>query len=83
MSIFILLPAAAANAVRGPSLTVPSAALNPIEREGGLFILSVLVLSDPAHAEHYEFLNTFPLMDTNDPAFPPEIIPPEDAPAPV
>lgn len=65
MAMFILLTEAQAAEVRGP-------ALDPVEHAGGTFILNVLVLSDPAHAEHHDTLAALPRMDSSDPAFPPE-----------
>ena len=71
MSTFILLDLDQAGMVRGPS--VPFAALNPIEREGGVFVLGVEVLNDPAHQKHWAFLTLLPQMDSADPAFPPPL----------
>ena len=71
MSLFIIMTAAQADRVRGP--TTPPAALYPVERQGGAFILGVAVLSDPAHAMHHELLSGLPQLDGADPAFPPEI----------
>lgn len=73
MSLFIILNAAQADQVRGPSSTDPMSALNPIDRQGGKFILPVAVLSDPAHEAHWEFLGTLPQLDSGDPEFPGEI----------
>lgn len=73
MAMFILLTASEADHVRGPSATVPSSALEPVERQGGVFILGVGVLSDPAHAAHHDYLMELPQMDSSDPAFPPEL----------
>tara|TARA_R110000822_G_scaffold170213_1_gene310106 strand:- start:499 stop:714 length:216 start_codon:yes stop_codon:yes gene_type:complete len=69
--MFILLGAAQADVVRGPS--TPSAALNPTERQGGVFILGVEVLTDPAHAAHRDYLAVLPQMDSANPAFPPPV----------
>jgi len=71
MSLFIILTAAQADAVRGS--TTPPAALDPIERHDGVFILGLTVLSDPAHAMHHALLAGLPQLDGADPAFPPEI----------
>ena len=60
MSRFILLTAGQADHVRGPSPSTPSASLDPVERAGGVFILGAGVLSDPAHAEHREYLEALP-----------------------
>jgi len=71
MAIFILLDAAQADSVRG--LSTPSAALDPIEREGGVFVLGVEVLTDPAHEAHWSYLAALPQMDSSDPGFPAEV----------
>ncbi len=68
MTAFIILTAAEADHVRGP--TTPPAALDPIERQGGAFILPVAVLADPAHAMHHDFLAQLPTSTLDDPAFP-------------
>ena len=73
MAQFILLTAEQADQVRGPSQSVAGASLNPIERQGGKFILNVLVLSDPAHEAHRDYLGALPQLDSSDPEFPPEI----------
>lgn len=69
MARFILLTAAEADQVRGP--TTPPAALMPVERQGGVYILGVEVLDDPAHAGRHEYLAALPQLDDSDPAFPP------------
>lgn len=69
--MFVILTSSEADAVRGP--TTPPAALNPIERAGGAFILSVAVLSDVAHESHWPFLADLPQMDSTDPGFPGEL----------
>lgn len=69
--MFIILTSEQADAVRGP--TMPPAALNPIERADGAYILNVAVLTDPAHALHADFLAGLPQMDSSDPGFPGEI----------
>ncbi len=71
MSLFIIMTAAEAGIVRGP--TTPPAALDPVERQNGMFILGVAVLADPAHEMHHELLSGLPQLDSADPAFPPEI----------
>ena len=58
MATFIILDSDQADSVRG--LSSPSAALNPIEREGGVFLLGVEVLADPAHAKHLSVLDPLP-----------------------
>ncbi len=73
MALFVILTAAEADQVRGPSATDPMSALNPIARQGGAFILPVAVLADPAHAAHWEFLGGLPQLDAGDPDFPGEI----------
>ena len=72
MPMFILLGAAQADVVRGPS--TPSAALNPIERQGDAYILGVEVLADPAHAAHRDYLSALPRMDDSDLNFPPLLV---------
>jgi hypothetical protein len=69
MSDFIILTAVEADTVRGP--TAAFAALDPVEREGAVFILGVEVLADPAHAEHHDYLAALPVMADDDAAFPP------------
>jgi len=71
MAMFILLTAEQADTVRGPSSSTPSAALAPVERQGGVFILGVEVLGDPAHQAHWSYLSALPQLDSADPAFPP------------
>lgn len=71
MSLFIIMTPAQADAVRGP--TTPPSALDPIARQGGVFILGAAVLDDPAHAMHHALLSGLPQMDGTDPAFPPAI----------
>ena len=78
MAMYIVLTAEQADHVRGPSLSTPSAALLPIERQGGVYILGIEVLDDPAHAAHWEYLGGAPQMDSDDPQFPAAIEPPED-----
>lgn len=70
MAKFILLTAEQADHVRGPSTVAPSAALEPIERQGRVFILGVVVLTDPAHAALHDYLEALPQLDSDDPAFP-------------
>lgn len=70
MAIFIILNADQAGQVRGLSATDPLSALNPIERQGGVFILPVSVLLDPAHASHRELLGSLPQLDPSDAMFP-------------
>ena len=59
----IMLTAAEADQVRGPSATVESAALVPVALTDGRFILSTAVLDDPAHAAHRDFLAGLPQAD--------------------
>lgn len=73
MAMFILLTAEQADHVRGPSENTSGASLEPVERQGGVFILGVEVLTDPAHATHWEYLAPLPQMDSDDPEFPPPI----------
>jgi len=56
----ILLAAAEADQVRGPSAIVESAALAPVALTDGRFILPTAVLDDPAHAAHRDFLAGLP-----------------------
>ena len=71
MSLFILLTAGQADAVRGPSVSSAGASLEPVERQGGVFILGAEVLADPAHESHWATLAPLPQMDSDDPGFPP------------
>ncbi|WP_295143911.1 hypothetical protein [uncultured Reyranella sp.] len=73
---FIVLSADEAAHVRGPAS--PPYALEPIERQGGVFILPADVLDHPAYAMHAEFLAARPQMDSADPSFPPALDPAED-----
>lgn len=73
MPAFILLSSDDAARVRGPSTSVPFASLEPVERRGGLFILGVDVLADPAHEAHKDYLGALLQMDSADPGFPAEI----------
>jgi hypothetical protein len=70
MASFIIMTSEEADQVRGPSAVNPAAALEPVERMGGVFILGVEVLDDPAHAAHKEFLSGLPTKDSGDPDFP-------------
>ena len=71
MATFIILDSDQADSVRG--LSSPSAALNPIEREGGVFLLGVEVLDDPAHKAHMDVLARLPQKDSDDPDFASEL----------
>ncbi len=71
MNLFVILNANQAGAVRGP--TTPPAALEPIARQGGTFILPLAVLADPAHAMHHALLSGLPQLDSGSPDFPPAI----------
>lgn len=73
MSEFIILTTEQANSVRGVS---GGTGLNPIQRAGGVFILGVEVLTDPAHADHRDYLAALPVVSVGDPDFPAEIAPP-------
>jgi hypothetical protein len=66
--MFILLTVGQADHVRGPSVVTPSAALVPVERRDGSFVLGVDVLADPAHAAHREYLSILPQLDASDPS---------------
>jgi len=78
MARFILLTGENRGQVLGPGL-------NPIQRVATaatpdpVCILNILVLSDPAHEEHWGHLGALPQMDIADPDFPPAIEPPEEA----
>lgn len=64
MSAVILLTAAQAAQVRGPSDEAPTrAALQPVALTDGRFILGVEVLADPLHAEDHALLSTVPQVD--------------------
>ncbi len=76
MPAFIVLTADEAAHVRGPAS--PPYALEPIERQGGVFILPAGVLDHPAYAMHAEFLAALPQMDSADPSFPAAQDPAED-----
>jgi hypothetical protein len=76
MPVFIVLTADEAAHVRGPA--IPPYALEPIERQGGVFILPAGVLDHPAYAMHVEFLAVLPQMDSADPSFPAALDPAED-----
>lgn len=72
MATFIILNASQADAVRGPSAIDPLSALNPIARQGNLFILPVAVLDDPAHVAHIDFLSALPQLASDAEGFPAE-----------
>lgn len=76
MAHFIILTAEQADHVRGPTIT--PGFLNPIERDGGWFILPAAVLDDPLHEERREYLLGLPQLDSADPAFPPPLTLPEE-----
>ncbi len=64
MATIILLTAAQADQVRGPSAEMPNfAALAPVALTDGRFYLGVEVLVDPAHGEDVAFLSTLPQAD--------------------
>jgi hypothetical protein len=67
---FFIMTAEQADSVR-------TDALQPIERQGGLFIVGESVMTDETHAAQWDTLATFPTMEIDDPAFPPEIEYPE------
>lgn len=66
MTTVILLAAADADQVRGPSLSVNGAMLAPVELSDGRFILPVSVLDDIAHAAHRALLAGLPTADAAD-----------------
>ena len=76
MPVFIVLTADEAAHVRGPAS--PPYALEPVERQGGVFILPAGVLDHPAYAMHAEFLAALRQMDSADPSFPAALDPSED-----
>jgi hypothetical protein len=76
MPVFIVLTADEAAHVRGPAS--PPYALEPIERQGGVFILPAGVLDHPAYAMHAEFLAALPRLDSADASFPAALDPAED-----
>jgi hypothetical protein len=76
MPVFIILTADEAADVRGPAS--PPYTLEPIERQGGVFILPADVLDHPAYVMHAEILAALPQMDSADPSFPAALDPAED-----
>lgn len=74
MNPFIILTDEQADSVRGPAVSIPSAALNPIERAGSAQILGLEVLSDPAHEPHWTLLGSLPQLNQDDPEFPAPIV---------
>ena len=76
MPEFIVLTADQAAHVRGPAL--PPYALEPIERQGSVFILPAGVLDHPAYSMHAEFLAALPQMDSADSSFPAALNPADD-----
>lgn len=70
MAGFILLTDEQAASVRGASSANPAASLNPVERQDGVYILGVEVLSDLAHEAHWAYLSALPQMDSDNPDFP-------------
>lgn len=64
MTAVILLTAAEAAQVAGPSEEAPTrAALQPVALTDGRFILGVEVLADPLHAEDHALLSSLPQVD--------------------
>jgi hypothetical protein len=64
MATVIILTAAQATQVRGPSDEAPNlAALQPIPLTDGRYILGVEVLTDPLHTEDKTFLSGLPQAD--------------------
>jgi hypothetical protein len=70
MSLFILLTTAEAEQTRGAPSSTPKAALNPVARQGEVFILPVSVLLDKDHEPLWERLSELPQMDSEDQNFP-------------
>jgi uncharacterized membrane protein len=58
--MIIILTPEQANYVRGPSEVDEKSILIPIATTDGNYILDTLVLDDPAHINHKEFLSTLP-----------------------
>ena len=69
MSTMIVLTSDEAAAVRGPSASVPHAALMPVELEDGRYVLPTAVLDDPAHDEHYDMLLGLPTAEESELVF--------------
>ena len=76
MPRFTVLTADEAAQVRGPAL--PPYALEPVERQGGVFILPAGVLDHPAYEMHAESLAALPRLDSANPSFPAALDPSED-----
>lgn len=70
MSKIIILDSVQADLVRGPSASVPSSALQPVERAGSRFILGLEVLGDHAHEPHWALLESLQQLDHADPGVP-------------
>lgn len=60
MSTIIMLTAAQATQVRGPSVIIGTSSLEPVGLTDGRFFLPEEILADPAHALHYTLLNSCP-----------------------
>lgn len=63
MSTVIVLTAAQATQVRGPSNETPLAALAPVPLTDGRYILGPEVLTNPNHVEDAAFLAGLPQVD--------------------
>ncbi|NQW52159.1 MAG: hypothetical protein HQ465_13065 [Rhodospirillales bacterium] len=67
MATVILLTAAQADAIRGPSGEAPAlAALKPVQLTDGRYILGVEVLSDTLHTEYWPLLEGLPRASVED-----------------
>jgi len=62
----IILQAADAEAVRGPSAVDPSHVLQPLPLSDGTFYLGTEVLNDPMHDAHKERLAALPTENYDD-----------------
>jgi hypothetical protein len=63
MAMVILLSAAEAEEVRGPSALHLAAALNPLPLTDGRFYLAAGVVDDPLHGAHQALLASLPQAD--------------------
>jgi hypothetical protein len=64
----IILNDADVERVRGPSEIDPLSALDPVPVPGGLWMLPLAVLADPAHERFRDFLQGLPQEDIPSPA---------------
>lgn len=66
MSRVIILDAAQADTVRGPSALDAAHILDPVALTDGRFILGEAVLYEPAFADHAALLGSCPVVDVAD-----------------